>query len=367
METNRFIQFCIKGLEKAHLPSENLFSASRQLLGDRMVYYRDRRNEYRFTMNALMGLQKAKEQGNDIFLDPEADFHLMAKRIHEMAHSPEDIAATLWTGRAIGTPIPQAAEALFQSLLTAAPRLKNLSAKGLAWMIIACVTGDKKHVDRAGTLVKLAESKYISDETKLVREHTAGIRRNWSSFGAHAYIAYALLLYARRTGDGRAAGLGLQIVRKLVELQGDDGQWAWMYHVPTGKVADFYPVYSVHQYAYAPFFLLEAVDLGHSEFREPLVRGFRWILGNNEMKETMVEPKHHIVWRRVFRAGLNAKLVKIFRALAVIHFGVKADIEKPPAIQIDRQCWGFEMALPLLAFAGRKEFDELFCDQSFLS
>ena len=365
MGTNRFIHFCIKGLEKTYLPSENLFSASRQLVCDRMEYFRDRRHEYRFTMNALMGLQKAKTQGYEIFLDIEADYHRMAQRVHEMADSPEDIAATAWTGRTIGTTIPQSAASLFHSLLNAAPNVRNLTAKALAWMIIACVTGDKAYQVRAHDLVKLAESKYIHDETGLVREHITGIRRNWSSFGANAYIAYALLLYGRQTGDDAAIDKGLLIVRKLVELQGPDGQWGWMYHVPTGRIADFYPVYSVHQYAYAPFFLLEAIDLGHSAFREPLIHGFRWIFGHNEMDETMVDPKHHIVWRRVFRGGLNAKLVKIFRGIAVVQFGINADIAKPGHIQIDRQCWGFEMALPLCVFSGRDDFSEILDDNCF--
>jgi hypothetical protein len=365
LNKNRFTQFCLKGLEKMYILSEHVFPASHQLSGGQMVDVRDRVREYRFTMNALMGLYHAQRQGNRVFLDIESDYHGMASRIEEQGGSTVDIAATAWTGRCIGTVIPPKATSLFQDLLENAPQIKHLSAKALAWSIAACMTGGEEYHQNALSLAKLAAERFVHKETALVREVTVGVRKNWASFGSHSYMSYAFLLLAHRTGNTWARDIGLRIAHKLVQLQGRDGQWGWMYHVPSGRVADLYPVFSVHQYAYAPFFLVEAIDQGYEEFREPLVRGFRWILGHNEIGQSMVEPMHQIVWRRVIRKGANSKLIKLFRAMLTIHGGLKSSTKGADALEIDHQCWGFEMALPLCVFSGRSDFSEILDDVCF--
>jgi len=363
---SRFTQFCLKGLQKMYIPSEQVFSASRLLSDGHMLYARDHTREYRFTMNALMGLCHAQKQGSSVFLDIESVYHgMVASRIEEQASSPEDIAATVWTGRCIGTAIPPKTLSLFQDQMENAPQMKRLSAKALAWSMVACLTGGEENHHTALSLAKLAAERFVHKKTALVREVTVGIRRDWASFGAHSYMAYAFLLLARKTKNPWARDIGLRIIRRLVQLQGQNGQWAWMYHVPSGKVADFYPVFSVHQYAYAPFFLLEAINQGYDEFREPLVRGFRWILGKNELGQSMVEPSHQIIWRQMIRKWPNTKLIKVLRGMAVIHCGLNAGIKGADAVQIDRQCWGFEMALPLCVFSGRNDFSEILDDIFF--
>jgi|GEM_PF-4633268 hypothetical protein len=365
METNRFTNYCIKGLEKMYIPSEHVFAFASRLIDGRMVHIRDRVGEYRFTMNALMGLHRAQSLGSEVFLDIESDYHRLAARIDEQNGSTIEIAATAWTGRSIGTEIPSEAAALFHDRLENAPQLKPLGPKALAWLIIACLTGGDEYHKNALSLAKLASERYIHARSALVRQTLTGLRKSWASYGVHSYMAYAFLLLARRTGDAWAGDMGLRMVRKLVQLQGRAGQWGWMYHVPSGRVADYYPVYSVHQYAYAPLFLVEAIDQGHQEFREPLVRGFRWILGQNELGQSMVDPAHQIVWRRMVRKGEDGKLVKVLRAAGIISGVMKAGTLGADAVRIDHQCWGFEMALPLCVFSGRDDFGEILNDNSF--
>jgi hypothetical protein len=178
-------------------------------------------------------------------------------------------------------------------------------------------------------------------------------------------MAYAFLLLARTTGSAWAEGVGIRIARRLCQLQGQEGQWSWMYHVPSGRVADSCPIYSVHQHAHAPFFMVEAMDQGHDEFREPLVRGFRWILGQNELGQSMVEPMPQVVWRREIRREPNSKPTKPLRGMVIIDGGLKSGTKGADAVQIDHQCWGFEMALPLRVFSGRRDFSEILDDSCF--
>lgn len=353
---NRFTEFCIKGLEQAYLPSERVF-ATRQLSGGKMLHVRDHAKEYLFTMNALMGLHHAQANGSDVFLDIESDYHATANRLSEFSSSNLHIAATVWTGRSIGIGVSTQATGLFNELLKNAPKMPNLGPKALGWSIVACLCG-RDH-DNALALGRLAAASFVHPKTALVRQTPAGTRKNWAPFGAHSFMAYALLRLARETEADWAREAGLRIARKLVQLQGPDGQWSWMHHVPSGRIVDYYPVFSVHQYGYAPFFLVEAIDQGFEEFRQPLLKGFNWILGQNELKETMVSPEHRVVWRRLIRKGPNTKLAKVLRGALAAYLGVKARIQGPDSVEIDRQCHGFEMALPLCIFSGRTDFGEV--------
>ena len=348
-----------------YIPSEHVFAASLKLSGNRMSHVRDRGLEYRFTMNALMCLHEAKKHGYEVSLDIETDYHRVAKRIDEHAASPLDTAATVWTGRSIDTDIPVKVLSLFQNFLKNASQMKTLGPKALAWSIIACLQGGKDHYENALALAKLAADRYIHASTGLVRQNPFGLDRNWAPFGAQSYMAYAFLMLAQKTGNEWIRNTGLLITRRLVQLQGPSGQWGWMYHVPTGRVADYYPVFSVHQYAYAPFFLLEAIDQGYDEFRESLVKGFRWILGQNEMGQSMVDPMHRIVWRRIVRKGVNSRPVKVLRSMLIIYGGLKSGPKRANAVQIDHQCWGFEMALPLYVFSARDDFNDILNDRCF--
>jgi len=365
MSNNLFTGFCLKGLERIYIPSEHVFAASRRLSGEQLVLVRDHAQEYRFTMNALMGLHHFQTHGNSVFLDIESDYHRLAERIEERADTPLDIAATAWTGRCLGTEIPRNAVKIFHALLDKAPHMQRLGPKALAWLIAACMTGGDEYYQKGFALAHLAADRFVHSFSSLVKQGPAGRARNWAPFGAQSYMAFAFLLMARRTGDAWAKDMGLRIGRKLVQLQGRDGQWGWMYYVPKGRVVDYYPVFSVHQYGYAPFFLIEAIDQGYDEFREPLIKGFRWILGRNELGQSMVDPTHHIIWRQIVRRGSNSRLIKILRGMLAAYGGAKAGIKSADAVRIDRQCWGFEMALPLCVFSGRTDFQEICDDGAF--
>jgi len=362
--SNRFTDYCVKGLEPAYIPSERVF-ATRRLDKGKMVHVRDHEIEYLATMNALMGLHCARSHGSKVFLDIESDYQATAARLEEYSRSSLHIAATFWTGRCLGIEIPPHALSLFKEILENTSRQNYPDTKSMTWAIVACLTGDDEYHNDALALAKAAGERYINQKTLLVRQVRDGIRENWASFGAHSLMAYALLLLARKTGDSWARDMGLSIARKLVQLQGTKGQWGWMYHVPSGRLVDFYPVFSVHQYGYAAFFLVEAIDQGYEEFREPFLRGFQWVLGQNELGQSMVAPEHQIIWRYIIRKPPNPILKKMLRGTATYLGLQKAAPLGADLLQIDQQCWGFEMALPLCIFSGRQDFREILDSSCF--
>jgi hypothetical protein len=80
----------------------------------------------------------------------------------------------------------------------------------------------------------------------------------------------------------------------------------------------------------------------------------------------MVDPVHQVIWRRMIRTGANTRTKKVLRGLATICGVLKSTTEGAGAVQIDYQCHGFEMALPLCIFSGRSDFGEILDDNCFL-
>ena len=362
-----FERFCIRGLERMYLRKENVFSASYRMKDGQMTNVRNPDSEYMYSMNTLMGLHKAKLAGCEVFVDIESVYSALAAGLDCRNPSTESVAATVWAGNSIGCQIPPAAKTLFEGLVSSASRSDELSAQAVAWAITACVSGGTNYHEVAADLAQYSRERYVNHAGVLVRHTVSGVRKNWASFAASCYMAYAFLLVGEALKDETMRKTGLEIARTLVGLQGPQGQWAWFYHVPTGRVADYYPIYSVHQHAMAPFFLIEAIDQGYSEFRKPLERGFRWILGYNELNQSMINHHYGVIWRSLVRRGPFPKVFRSIRSIGVRYAGLASTVERPDVLYINTECRSYELGWALWAFAGRRDFDELLNHSSFIA
>jgi hypothetical protein len=366
LEGTGFVNYCLHGLKGMYMPSAGVFSTSYRMVDGIMLNVYERDSAYKFTMNTLMGLYKARVAGSEVFLDIETAYRSLAGRVREQATSAQNIAATVWAGHSIGVEVPEVAVSLFDRILNSQDKYPDLGAQGLAWTIAACVTGGVELREKAHALLRCATERYIHPRSMLVRHTPSGFRKDWASFAASCYMAYSLLLLARETGDQETKRIGLTIARAMVRLQGPQGQWAWFYHVPSGRVVDYYPVYSVHQHAMAPLFLLEAIDQGYAEFREPLVRGFRWIFGQNELQTSLVDRDRRIIWRSAVRREPLARMSRFARTVGVTYAGLRPGILDRDDLQINRECRSYELGWALWAFAGRRDFDEILNDPCFV-
>jgi hypothetical protein len=109
----------------------------------------------------------------------------------------------------------------------------------------------------------------------------------------------------------RALGLPLPqeataTANRLVERQGSLGQWWWQYSSATGNVVEGYPVYSVHQDAMAFMALAPLHALGAGAYREPLELGLRWLSGDNELGESLIDEQTGLIVRCIQRRGSDA-------------------------------------------------------------
>ena len=117
------------------------------------------------------------------------------------------------------------------------------------------------------------------------------------------YLLLACYAYGELMGDDRAIQIANACTRKLIERQGPNGEWPWFFDAASGRVLDFYEVYSVHQYGMAPAFLMHAEQHGVFEARSAIVRGFNWVLGQNQLGRPMLVPDLHLSIRSQVRKG----------------------------------------------------------------
>src|SRR5262249_19729316 len=96
---------------------------------------------------------------------------------------------------------------------------------------------------------------YYRAESGLFYDSAHGLRRRFSSCATQTYLTLASYVYGTFADDKRLLDIADACARKLISLQGADGEWPWFFDSDRGTVLDFYEVYTVHQYGMAPAFL----------------------------------------------------------------------------------------------------------------
>ncbi|RYE88366.1 MAG: hypothetical protein EOP19_01580 [Hyphomicrobiales bacterium] len=180
-------------------------------------------------------------------------------------------------------------------------------------------------------------------------------RRHVGCFADQVYPIQALARLAHADDDRVALRTAEACAARIVELQGDAGQWWWHYDTRDGSVVEGYPVYSVHQHAMAPMALLDLFDAGGTDHRDAVVKGLRWIDERPETDEAIVSPEDDVVWRKV---GRNEP-PKLVRSIAAVTTALVPGWHLPglgaafrPG-RIDRECRPYEFGWMLYAWRSR--------------
>ncbi|MGI8665373.1 MAG: hypothetical protein ACR2N4_05000 [Jatrophihabitans sp.] len=135
----------------------------------------------------------------------------------------------------------------------------------------------------------------------LPRTALARYRAHVGCFADQVYPIQALARYAKATGDGAALVAANRCADRIVELQGDAGQWWWHYDARTGDVVEGFPVYSVHQHAMAPMALFDLLEAGGNDHRNAISDGVGWLRHHPESTTPLVDPQTGAIWRKIGR------------------------------------------------------------------
>ena len=312
----------------------------------------------RYTAIAALGLGRQPEHVQREVLDG-SDAAAMARSCLPLATASTDAGAhalALWAAAEVaGT----SDEALAARLLDAVRR-PSLPTVDCAWAVVAALAMPEgslsTSIAREGVARLLANQGSKGTFPHLLPA-SDGMRGHVGSFADQIYPVHAFVRFAARTGDRAALAAAEVTARRLVDLQGDAGQWWWHYDARTGDVVERYPTYSVHQHGMAPMVLRELAAAGGTDHHEAVQRGFDWLTTHPECIEPVIAPDLGVVWRKVGRR----EPFKAARAAGAVMTRVRPGTHVPfvdriwPAGRVDYECRPYELGWLLYAAGATQE------------
>jgi len=82
----------------------------------------------------------------------------------------------------------------------------------------------------------------------------------------------------------------------ICALQGEMGQWWFLYDKRTCRVINRYPVLSLHQDGTAPLGLLALGETTGRAFHDSIIKGLSWIAGANELRNDLRNFDQGLIW-----------------------------------------------------------------------
>jgi hypothetical protein len=180
------------------------------------------------------------------------------------------------------------------------------------------------------------------------------LSRRIACFADQVYPILALANYGRRFHDSQSSDTAVAVAETICRLQGPMGQWWWHYDVQTGKVAEEYPVFSVHQHGMAPMALLAIDETASTDHTKYIEAGLMWLTGQNELSLTMIQPQQGVVWRDIYRREIG-KMFRFVRgglSLAGLNRAHRLMGGRWLGHVVNTECRPYELGWLLYAWAG---------------
>jgi hypothetical protein len=189
-------------------------------------------------------------------------------------------------------------------------------------------------------------------------------RAHVSCFADQVYPIQALARYSAASGQLAGLAAANRCAQRIVELQGDAGQWWWHYDARTGDIVEGYPVYSVHQHAMAPMALFDLIDCGGDDHRAAIADGLSWLTVHPESDSELLDPTTGAIWRKIGRKEPR-KALRSIRAVTTsmspgFRLGFLDKVFRPGVV--DYECRPYEIGWLLYAWlssgVGRRQAAE---------
>ena len=118
----------------------------------------------------------------------------------------------------------------------------------------------------------------------------------FGTFADQMYAIYALTAFAREFDIEEPLEYASSCANCVRALQGDRGQWWFLYDTRRGCVANRYPVYSAHQDGTGPTALLALEEATSQSFHVAVWNGLSWIAGKNELGVDLRSLDPVLIW-----------------------------------------------------------------------
>jgi hypothetical protein len=349
-------------LEKMYDQRACLFSSSARLKDGEYINDFSSQSKYRYTLNVLIGLQKL----NDYYRTHWDLGRIIEKYLSELPVMGLSLGDRGLLLHALALANHEQSRQIYISLYDA---LKNRSkalrhtVQDISWASMGITTYATKKRDRdsngfAREVINYLHQDLMNGRT-LLPQHNRGIRGGFVSFGGITYFLIALEHFSRAFDDHDIRKIFKGAVGKVLALQGEYGEWPWFIDSSSGKIMDWYQVYSVHQDSMAMLFLLPAFDMGVKDSEEAIIKSYSWLFGNNQLNERMIQDKPFFIYRSIRRKSkIEERPLRLLRSFGNKIIGRNAILESPDSLEINKECRSYHLGWILYAWAGRNDFSE---------
>jgi hypothetical protein len=368
LQNSHLVNYALSGLQKCWLPEHGRWSHIYHLDGRSSPNESLRHSDVFYTLNVLLGMSRLAETPDSINVS-----EIFRRNVLQLTKLPVPTYAfgmALWAAAELELEIPEEVARRLSSLLMENREWEMFRAQDLGMLLTGIVAqareGRKEWYQFAGPLFSFLKDRYHG-KSGLFFDAPSGFRRRFASFATQIYLSIACYHYGEFAGNPAAIAMANACALKLIELQGLRGEWPWFFDARTGCVLDFYEVYSVHQYGMAPALLECAERHGVRGAREALIKGFKWVLGENQLGKSMLVPELSLSIRSQFRKNeLKTKTPRMLRAVKNAYLGLSSGLINSAGVGLRLECRSYELGWILWSFGQRPDLPELTHNRAFI-
>lgn len=322
-----------------------------------------------YSLNVILGLASLGKEAWEGDYDLPSMLQENARKIFELSVPRYAIGMALWASAELGVPLAPDTDDKIQKFIKDRNNWSHFRAQD-AGMILTGIAeqslrGNHTLDQEAHDLYRFIRKNFLS-KSGLFFNSTKGLRKHFGSFATQTYLTTALYHYGVAYKDNNALSIADAATKKLIALQGKNGEWPWFYFVPRGLVVDIYEVYSVHQHGMAPLFLTFAEKRGIPGAREAIIKGFEWIFSNNQLKKNMMHPELGMFYRSIIRREeLSDKKKRATRAIINGLIGKSDKYAPEETLTLRKECRSYELGWILYSFGSRTDVPDLTHHRAF--
>ena len=360
-QNSALIEYALSGLQRCWLPKHGRWSHIYHLDGRESPNKSIPHSDVFYTLNVLLGMSQISRIPEAI--NVKDVFACNASQLVTLPVPKYAFGMALWAAAKLRLEIPQEVMQEITELLADQGNWQSFRAQDTGMLltgIVAQAAAGRRELWRfAGPLFSFLTERYRGD-SNLFFDTPSGYRRRFSSFATQTYLTIACYHYGEFMEDPVAIAMANACARRLIALQGPQGEWPWFFDAVRGEVVDFYEVYSVHQYGMAPAFLEFAERHGVSEARGAMIKGFNWVFGENQLSKSMLLPGLQLSFRsQIRKSELHSKKRRVLRAVANAYLRKPSKLIAPANIGVRLECRSYELGWILWSFGQRTDVGQL--------
>jgi hypothetical protein len=291
----------------------------------------------KLTAIALLGLKRLEASGATIPLDIVSIQDAVWKD-RSWVKSIGDLGLLTWF---TATCCPERLDDLFREYdfgraLRIYSDARAARTTGLAWFLtgiahvrLACPNAAWDWTDVAVETYHLLEENQgeggIFGQAAIRRFLPQAMFNRFGTFADQIHAIYALTTFARAFRIEEALEAALGCANSLRALQGEMGQWWFLYDKRGSRAVNRYPVLSAHQDGTAPLGLLAVGEATGQTFHESIYLGLSWIAGANELGDDLRDLDRQLIWDSI---GSKSKLASYWETACSL-----ANISPVPAVR----------------------------------